>query len=407
MRAFAQRLMMQGQMAAPNTPTAIFGTAGSEGQALYAGQPALRIGLWPIRSAELPLLGMSLFTLLGFLLERWQGARVYRLAARLQGEPSRWQWTIADSQFGVDDWQLEWLDDNVGIWGELESVDAGLHLTLFVEDDRLADDAPPARFQIHADNLTALVAVLPDVAEQIGATLAVQAKRRNSPLYTSGEWDEGPLQETLALAFRQELNLYLRQWGQAWPDDRVLESLQQLAQQARPLGECGAWLHARCLARWLHFSEDVEALLPAVAQHREIFPAFDAATIIMAEALFTRGAPGRATDLLDTPDAVESSSLALALADLYRRSGRVSEAVDALQDAIEAGQGSSELLAYYGDLLQAMELGGMVCEACMFVDPQQKPDDTQLWEALAAWEAAHKLTPEEPELFAADAGHAG
>ena len=43
MREFAQRLMMQGQMAAPNVATAIFGTAGSEGQALYLGQPALRI----------------------------------------------------------------------------------------------------------------------------------------------------------------------------------------------------------------------------------------------------------------------------------------------------------------------------------------------------------------------------
>ena len=87
MRAFAQRLMMQGQMAAPNLPSAIFGTAGSEGQALYAGQPALRIGLWPLRSAEKPELAMGLFTLLGFLLERWQGVRVYRLAARLEEEP--------------------------------------------------------------------------------------------------------------------------------------------------------------------------------------------------------------------------------------------------------------------------------------------------------------------------------
>ena len=86
MRAFAQRLMMQGQMAAPKVPSAIFGTAGSEGQALYAGQPVLRIGLWPLRSVEKPELAMGLFTLLGFLLERWQGVRVYRLAARLDEE---------------------------------------------------------------------------------------------------------------------------------------------------------------------------------------------------------------------------------------------------------------------------------------------------------------------------------
>ena len=399
MRAFAQRLMMQGQMAAPNVPSAIFGTAGSEGQALYAGQPALRIGLWPLRSAEQPTLAMGLFTLLSFLLERWQDVRVYRLATRLEGEPSQWQWSMASSQFGVDDWQLDGLDDNVGIWGELECDGAGLRLTLFVEDDRLAVDAPPVEISYNTRTLAAMVTALPDVVRQIADTLDVDARRRNSPLYASGEWEEGTLQETLELSFLQELRLYLHLWGQTWSDSQAISGLQQLAQQASLLGDFGAWLSAKCLARWLHFSEDAEALLPAVAQQDELFPEVDAAAIIVADTLFARGRPGRAIDLLEARVEGADAALVLALADLYRRSGRVSEAVGALQDAIEAGQGSSELLTYYGDLLQAMDLGGMSCESCVFVDPEQEPQDTQLWEALAAWEAAHQLEPETPQLL--------
>ena len=399
MRVFAQRLMMQSQMAAPNLPSAIFGTAGSEGQVLYAGQPALRIGLWPLRSAEQPALAMGLFTLLGFLLDRWQGVRVYRLAARLEGEQTQWQWSMASSQFDVDDWQLDGLDDNVGIWGELECNGAGLRLKLFVEDDRHAEDVPPVEISFSAGTLAALVTGLPEVVRQIAATLDVDALRRHSPLYASGDWEVGALQETLELTFRQELRLYLHLWGQVWSDNHTREGIQQLAQQARPLGEFGAWLSAKCLARWLHYGEDTEALLPVVAALAELCPESDSSAIILAESLFDKGRPGRAIDLLEARREGGSATLVLSLADLYRRSGRVSEAVDALQDAIEAGQGSSELLTYYGDLLQAMDLGGMSCESCLLIDPEQEPQDTQLWEALAGWDAAHQLEPENPQLL--------
>ena len=399
MHAFAQRLIMQGQMAAPNVPSAIFGTAGSEGQVLYAGQPALRIGLWPMRSAEKPALAMGLFTLLGFLLERWQGVRVYRLAARLEEEPSQRQWSMASSQFGVDDWQLDGLDDNVGIWGELKCNGVGLRLTLHVEDDRLAEDAPPVEISFSARTLAALVTALPEVVKQIATRLDVDALRKNSPLYASEDWEERVLQETLELAFLQELRLCLHLWGQTRSESQILEGLQQLAQQTRPLGDFGAWLSAKCLVRWLHFSEDAEALLPAVAQLDELFPESSSAAIIVAESLFAKGRPGRAIELLEARADGPSAVLVLTLADLYRRSGRVSEAVDTLQDAVEAGQGTCELLTYYGDLLQAMDLGGMSCESCVLVDPEQEPQDTQLWEALAAWEAAQQLEPENPQLL--------
>ena len=178
MREFTERLMTRGQMAAPGLPAAIFGTAGSEGQILYAGQPAVRIGLWPLRSAGQPELAMGLFALVGYLLERWRGARVYRLAARVEGDARQWRWTMASSQFGVDDWQPEGLDDNVGIWGALEREGQGYRLRLNVEDDRLAEDEAPAEFQLEAGDLAALVGGMPAAGGTRGGE--VGAGRRGS-----------------------------------------------------------------------------------------------------------------------------------------------------------------------------------------------------------------------------------
>ncbi len=397
MRDFAQRLMMQGQMAAPSVATAIFGTAGSEGRALYAGQPPLRIGLWPLRCDDRPLLAMGLFTLLGFLLERWRGVRVYRLAARLPDDATGWQWEASASQFSVDDWQLEELDDNVGIWGELEALADGWRLSLSVEDDRQAEEAPPASFVQDAASLPALAAALPDVVTRIMELLGAAAPRRNAPLYSGPIPDESALDQALQLAFRLELQLYLQLWGQTGQESGVQDFLQQLERQAGLLNEFGPWLYAGCVARRLHFGED-----PAPLQIPDLMgdqgAAGEAAAIILAEALFSAGDIARAFNLLESYEGAGGAH-ALTLADLYRRSGRVVEAVDVLQDAIEAGETSSELLVYYGDLLQAMDLGGLVCESTLFVDPDQDEPELQLREALAAWEAAEQFTPEDPQLL--------
>ena len=394
MREFARRLMMQGQMAAPSVATAIFGTAGSEGRALYAGQPPLRIGLWPVRCDEQPLLAMGLFTLLGLLLERWRGVRVYRLAARLPDDASGWQWEASASQFSVDDWQLEDLDDNVGIWGELNALADGWRLSLSVEDDRQAEEAPPAGIVQDAASLPALVAALPEAVTRIMELLGAAAMRRNAPLYSGPIPDESALEQALQLAFRLELQLYLQLWGQTGQESRVQDYLRQLARQAGLLNEFGPWLYAGCVARRLHFGED-----PALLQMPELPDDQNAveetAAIILAEALFSAGDVARAFNLLEVYER-PGGSLALALADLYRRSGRVTEAVDILQDAIEAGETSAELLVYYGDLLQAMDLSGLACESTLFVEDEP---ELQLREALAAWGAAERFTPEDPQLL--------
>ncbi|MCE2490183.1 MAG: hypothetical protein J4G17_09440 [Anaerolineae bacterium] len=397
MREFAQRLMMQGQMAAPNVATAIFGTAGSEGQALYLGQPALRIGLWPVLSAGQPGMAMGLFTLLGLLLERWQGVRVYRMAARVEGDPDAWQWSMPASQFGVDDWQLEELDDNVGIWGELDALSDGLSLVLKVEDDRQPEDAPPALFRQDAASLNALVKSLPGFCERIVHSLGFQELRRHSPSYADVE-NELAVLDALDLAFQLELRLFLGQWGQPWPAVRLDETLRALAGLATDGDGLVPWLYARSLARCLRFADDTGGIQDLAARNEALFQAHESAAIIYSASLFSRGQTNEAYDVLESLEN-PGPSAALTLADLYRQGGRIQDALDVLQAIVEAELASSELLVYYGDLLQAMNMSGLPCESYVFLEPDDDQEDAQLLEALHAWEAAEVKAPQDAQVL--------
>lgn len=397
MREFAQRLMMQGQLAAPNVATAIFGTAGSEGQAIYLGQPALRIGLWPIQSGEEPGTAMGLFTLLGLLLERWQGVRVYRLAARVEGDPDSWRWSMPASQFGVDDWQLDDLDDNVGIWGELETPPDGLRLVLNVEDDRQPEDAPPAVFRQEATDLRALVNALPGFSERILHSLGFQDLRRHAPLYAGPE-NETALQDALELAFQLELRLFLQLWGQVWPDAGPGEIFQKIAGMATGSGDFVPWLYASSLARWLRHSGDSSGIQAVADLNLALLRAHEAAAIIYGSGLFAEGQVNAAYDLLEAQES-PGPSMVLTLADLYRQGGRVPDALDRLQAAIESERTNDELLVYYGDLLQAMNLAGLPCDGYVYLDPDEDPEEAQLQEALHAWEAAANMEPRDTQVL--------
>ena len=397
MREFAQRLMMRGQLAAPNVATAIFGTAGSEGQAIYLGQPALRIGLWPIQSTEQPGMAMGLFTLLGLLLERWQGVRVYRMAARVEGDPASWRWSMPASQFGVDDWQLDDLDDNVGIWGELENSPDGLCLVVNVEDDRLPEEAPPAVFRLESVNLNALVDALPGFSEGIVHSLGFQDLRRHAPLY-AGAAIETALQDALELAFQLELRLFLQLWGQSWPDAGPGETFQKIARMASGSGDFIPWLYASSLARWLRHSGELSDIQAVADRTATVLQAHEAAAIIYASGLFAEGQINAAYDLLEAQESPGPSTV-LTLADLYRQGGRVQDALDLLQAAIESERTSDELLVYYGDLLQAMNIAGLPCDGYVYLDLDEDSEEAQLREALHAWKAAANLAPRDTQIL--------
>src|SRR5690606_34517304 len=243
----AERLMSPGQGARPNIPTAIFGTAGTVRHSLQEQIAPVRMGLWPVRSVDKPEIAMGIAVLLGYLIARYRGVRVYHIMAQVDGEPETYSWTLAHSQFDVDDWQLEDLDDNVGVWGTFDDRT----LTLFVENDLLTGEQEnePKQLTYTASDLTEEVNILPRVVSDIADLLEVSETRFIMPLYPAGSWDSSLLAEGLKQSFHWERKLYLSLWGQAWPEAQLLTDADRLLETGAKLGALGAWLVSQALAR--------------------------------------------------------------------------------------------------------------------------------------------------------------
>ncbi|MBI5669891.1 MAG: tetratricopeptide repeat protein [Chloroflexi bacterium] len=400
----------------PGALSAVFGSAASMSQTLEASGPRLKIGLWPVQSSAMPEVALGMGMLLAALLERWRDMRVYRLLARVEGEPNAYQWTMEQSQFSVDDWELENLDENVAVWGTLNRDGNQWQLTLEIEND-LAEAGDDTRsFQYSAGSLSELVARLPEASAQIAEYL--DAGDPVLPAYSAGSWDENRLKALLEQLFRWELNLYLSLWGKAWPDEAVTSARQQLIEAGEAVGgEFGAWVVARAMGRALlpMFSPIGEVLIPLVPQIVETFDApFTAA--FLAAPLHQLDYRTEAYDLLENniagyPDDALSW---LMLAQLYLRGGELPAAIDTYQRAIEADVTAEDLYTGYAELLLLLDAqnipygvgarqhtvaGRSFVEGFILIDPEATESDWLRWEAAEAYRAALETSPDDVEVL--------
>lgn len=398
MSHLATRLMSHNQTQQPNVPTAIFGSAGSMRHALQINSLPVRIGFWPIKSAEMPEIAMGLLTVLAHLLERYQGIRVYRLIAAVDGEPEAYRWRIEQSQFDVDDWQIENLDDNVGIWGELD----GWSLTLEIESDLEGSDEEDTRLlQYEASSLSELVQLLPRAAADIASGLNVTELNLIAPVYTAEDWDQPALAEMLKQAFYWERNLYLWLWGQNWDEAQFLLDADRLLTFARRLSDFGAWVVSLALARVLVYRGVEETFVVPVAQ--KIIDELDSPqpAIILSAAIFDAKEPEQAYEWLEAEfDEGKANALTyLVAAELYRLGGQVAEAVDVMQAAIEDQLADAALFRRYADLLIAMEYNGMSVEDLVLIKRARRTDNDLLREAVEAYESARQQMPDDPAVL--------
>src|SRR4029453_1267235 len=114
---------------------------------------------------------MGLACLLAYHLERWSSIRVYRLLAQIEEDTQALTWSIEKSQFGVDDWELDGLDENGAIWGEYTQNSDNVSLTLEVENDFADDTTETYKKTWEATNLSQLIALLPQIADGIAESL--------------------------------------------------------------------------------------------------------------------------------------------------------------------------------------------------------------------------------------------
>lgn len=414
MEELINRLKGRGKEPAPRAASAIFGSFGSPGRVLMSTGPRLKIGLWPIQSV-MPEAAMGIAALLGYLLERWPNIRVYRLFARLEGEPQTYQWTVNQSQFSVDDWELDGLDENVAIWGAMSKTDAGWKLTLEVEND-LADEGDDLRtFSHEAGQPGELIAWLPQAADQIADYL--DAGDVYHPAYsTVPELIEADIERLLADLFHWELNLFLSLWGREWPSEQINSDLDRLFNHGAALKDVGAWAVVNAFGRALSpvFDPVGEALVPRVPDIYERYKQYEFAAAFIAFPLHQFDYRDEAYGLLEENinQHPESVSAYLRLADLYGRGGELAAVVDVYQRAIESDVVSAELFRRYAELLLLLDTnniaygvgarqhtlaGRSFVEGFVLIDPEEVESDWLRWEAVEAYREALDLEPDDLE----------
>ena len=166
MSKLSQNMMMVNEHGTnTNLPSAIFGSAATLPQNI-ARRPSLRIGLWPCISEDDPKTAMGLFAVLAHLIDQYPDVMVYRIFSRVDDDnlPESSELAIGDAQFGVDDWSVDDLDENIAVWGSYQEAADGVRFSVFWESDFDADEDDTHSLEFVASDLAALVLMLPQVA---------------------------------------------------------------------------------------------------------------------------------------------------------------------------------------------------------------------------------------------------
>jgi tetratricopeptide (TPR) repeat protein len=417
MENLSEKLMGQRQIA-PTTSSfsAITGQSATVAVPLPVSNARLRIGLWPIQSSYKPEAVMGIGALLGFLLERWQSIRVYRLLAKFdQGDLP--EWDISQSSFSVDDWHPDGLDENVALWGTLEEKEGQLELKLEFESDLDEHEAVYAE-SLQAKNLAELVSELPKLAVKIADKLDAGEVNPILPEYPAAVWDESAIQNLLKALFHWELALFYALAGKSWDEASQIDQYQGLITIASPLPGVGGWIVANAAARLILplYSPLGEAFAKHLEKHAGEFKGDSVYQMRMAVALFRAGYGLRAYDLLeaDVETHPESSLSWLTLAELYLQGNELGAAIDAYQRGIESEATTPALYSRYGDILVALDASGVILssgtrrnspsgrsffEGFTLIDPDDVKYDRLKWEAVEAYQASLEIEANQPQTL--------
>ncbi|MEO8607664.1 MAG: tetratricopeptide repeat protein [Chloroflexota bacterium] len=421
MHLLATRLMGQKSAGQVQSVSAIFGQLSSQTTTLAESPLQFRIGMWPVQSDDESEIAMGVANLLAYLLERWPSIRVYRLLAPIEEGTNDFTWTAHDSQFGVDDWELDGLDENAAIWGEYSRNGGHVSLTLNVENDFADDSEQIFKKTWGAENLSHLVTILPQIAADIAEELNAGRPNPIVPLYdTTASWDISALEKTIKTVFAWERSVYFTLAGKSWSEQEISADFLQLLSLAEELNKgLGAWIVANAAVRLLSrlyqplFNPFPDYILKLESK---LFAEPEYAVTI-AVALFRAGESVSAFYILEkaVEDTPQNVAVWLALAEIFWLGGEQGAALNAYQSAIQSRISSPFLYSRYADLLLAFDAsniaitpgaqrtsasGRSFTEQYVLIDEQKTGDDGLLQEAVAANLEALKLEPTNLELRA-------
>lgn len=387
-------------------PQAIFGSVSSLNESLTTRAP-IRIGMWPCTSEDGAGSVLGLWMTLAYTLEKWQDIRVYRLLARTDLDREDIEWGSGDDnairQFSVDDWHLDQLDENAAIWGLFTQQAGTYRLEVFLEND-LNDNEEPEQFMVEGESVANILGQIDVLALRIAESL--DAGRLDESFVPVPDMaDLSPEQtasaeELLKSLGEWELYLYLFLDGDDWPDQLIQSKLAELIAIA---GNTAPQFAAWCLGNACKssFNPGLSLVGELVQDYLEEFPSYffeEAAFVVPVGAgLYDLGYAEKAYDVLETLLDLRPAMIGawLKLADLYGRSGRIADAVDAFQDALRATTPSASLYRGYGMVLLAAEQLDLEFEEFVLTDGSANHADPIVLEAIQSFEMALSLRPDD------------
>jgi tetratricopeptide (TPR) repeat protein len=378
-----------------NTPTAIFGTAGTLQQNIKAQVP-YRVAVWPTTYQENPALGVGLMSALAYLLDSLNDARAYILFLDTQQIEAGFEWKQA--QFGIEHWQPKNLDENVALAAVLSRDDTGWKWVLEIENDLVDENDPNSTFSLtySAPLLSGIINQLPDVINALMKGLGSESVLID--VYDSTDLDDERLTKLLAHVGEWQVNLNRSLLDLPFITGNIYESTDTLARiGASNQDSFNNWLASTAISYSLlpGYNNNNPEMIDAVLSAVETLQAFPFANIYIGNALYNLGDADAGYKLLE--QAVENhptSSLAwLILADAYRRAGNANKMIDTFQRAIEVEAATARLYRNYGTVLELLNAETPLQEVIL-IDPSAYEDSLALWEAIGAYDEALKLEPD-------------
>lgn len=408
MNQLAQRLMTLHDRPTANAAPLAAMLGGSSALPMSVTRTAFRVGLWPIVWPEKAEEALGVASVLAHLLERWQEIRVYRLLARIPEEIGTYTWQISDSAFTPDDWQLEPLDENIALWGHVESsAENGHTLALTLENDLLDDEDDITRtFRYSFTDLVDLLRKLPQIAVELAEFIGAVYVQEVEPLYTVDDdvTESDALRDFLRRLFQWNLRLQLWLSGRDWAEENLIQTYNDLKQAAQAVDlDVAKWAFAKSAAPLVAlpgYQTLGTVIAPLVAPTIAELDDSRLPAPILASALYRAGNPDDAYYLLDVEieNHPENAAAWLTLAELYNQSGRLTDAIAVLQDAIEEGKLVNRVLYfYYANSILVADRYGVPVTDFVFVTPEGQ--DTVRHEAIWAYREALKLESENKHVL--------
>lgn len=386
-----------------NSSSVIFGTASTLGRNLLHRSP-VRIGLWPLISKEHPEVAMGIMTALSLFLERRAEIQVYRLFIQLPDTLDGYQWVKSDSQFGVDDWGLDNLDENVAVWGTLNQSNNKWSLELEIEiDDK--DDEENTILTISGETLPELVLQLSQIAQDVAQACDIKSDVVDLELQTN--LNESDIKIFFTDLFTWQRNLILALAGQEWDVDDLHAKYVGLEKYFSNRDErlatwvvTNAFAHAQ-LPGYGEIVEYVSEML--INNHESILNPVGIPTI--AYGLYQAGYASQGLNILAKSVEKENATVVnwMSLANLQHRAGRYMQAVKSYQNAIDADMTHYLLFNRYARMLANLDDSQTVDEFCL-IDPNNYSADytdhaLAYLEAIEAFEESLKLKPQQPAIL--------